>query len=256
MGAARYTDQEMAVISDRSVPAPEAADQVGVSAAAVYRIRQKIEKGTLHLSDWIPAETDFILEHFDTMTMEQMAAFLGRTYDQVHSEVARLRKKGIVAPRPKRSMNPGTVAGRHLLAKTCPKCGLLLDARWFNRSHNSAAGGKATYQQNCRKCETGRSSEAMQRRRGLHEEYVAKLQEYTLERAENNGNEWTAKDVQVLSDPGKTTFEKALELKRTYSATCTALHKHGLTSKPDFAQMDKDAWRLFWEFDFDLETAS
>lgn len=250
----RYTDHEMALIADRSLKLREVADQVGISISAVSAIRKKIDAGTLKLSDWLDSEIDFVIENINRMTTQKLADFLGRTHSEVHTEIGRLRRNGLVAPKSKISMNPNTVAGRPLIAKTCPKCGHLRGAEWFNKSHTRSAGSRPTYQPNCRQCETSRSKETMREKkhREHHGKYVAKLQSYTLERAEKNGQEWTSADLEILSSTDKTTFQKALELKRTYLATSAALHRNGLTSKPDFEGMKNGEWKLFWEFELDV----
>jgi hypothetical protein len=71
-----------------------------------------------------------------------------------------------------------------------------------------------------------------------------------LEKAENHRKEWTHVDIDVLADPQLNNFQKALKLKRTYSAVLNAVHKNGFTSEREPMPDPKNGqWHLFWEFE-------
>lgn len=249
----RLTDQEMAALSDFSMSAVEAADMVGISAGAAQEVRRELRAGTFRTSDWLDFEIDFIVENMGRMHTSAIATFLVRDFIKVKSEIHRLRNNGVVPKRSLKSLNPSTVATRTLIAKTCKECGLLLGGEWFRLRRDG-------YSPECRRCCGRISASSRERRkdaaRANESAYTAKLQAFTLDRAENHRKEWTDADITVLADVSKTVLEKAVELKRTYLATQSALCNHGFTSKkPDFAAMEKAAWRIFWNI-ADMAVAS
>ena len=244
----QITEHEMSIIADTSIPADDAAQLVGRSRTTVYAIRRKMNLGTLRLSDWSPEETNFIIEHRGSMEMAAMAEFLQRPMNQVFNETTRLRREGVLGELTTQRLAPWIVSDRPLLAKTCLKCDLLLDGEWFPMRPNKN-GSKKHYATDCKRCQSDR---VMNRpgRKTSERKYMAKVQAYTLERAENHRKEWTSSDLEVLKDESKTVLQKALELQRTYQAVTHALHKNGLTSEPvRLGDPSDSAWHLLWEFD-------
>lgn len=255
----RYIDQEMSVIADPSVPAAEAAEAVGVHAQTVLKIRQHMRHSFFELSDWIDAEIDFLIVSHHRMSTKRMAEFLGRPVEHVQVEMNRLRTNGIVGKRSNASKEPHAVGGRPLLAKTCPHCGKLLDRSWFQGRTDKK--GRRSWETACKACKRGAygraDEQARHKARASSRSYYDLLQAYTAEHAVNSGNEWTSADLEVISDPSMTTFSKAMQLKRTYAATQSAVHKHGASSRPQLGDPEAGRWHLFWEFPEldDLRTA-
>lgn len=253
----RYSEHEMAYISDLSLTAEQVADQIGVHRVTVARIRRHMNFESFELSNWLESDTEFVVEHIDTMHTREIAEALGRPTAAVQTEITRLRKGGLVATRGLERKYG--VRDKWLLAKTCPDCGLFLDAWWFPKK--KARNGKEYYWPNCRKCRVEYKHKAGDDQRAKWKKsvskYQAKLQAYTQDRAENAGKEWTEADIKVLQDSGKTVLQKALTLKRSYAATMTALCKAGLTSKPELPTRTESEWKVFWEFeDYDLEAVA
>lgn len=253
----RLTDREMGLIADTSLPAHEVAKEVGLHATTISEHRRAMGLGVLRVSDWTDYEIDFLIENLSKMKTEKIAGYLNREVRAVYGEIARLRANGIGAKRTSKRLDPWIISGRPLIAKSCPDCGHFLPADWF--AQNPTKSGKKRYTHNCRNCRYARKNKINASKDGwtdMQREYKAKVQAYTLERAENNGKEWTSVDVEVLADPNKTVLEKALELKRTYAATENAQQRHGFSAKQRPRGNPHDsAWRLFWEIE-DLAVAS
>lgn len=248
----RYTDQEWSLIAAREIPAEEVAEQLGIHPNSIRRMRREMESIVFRASDWVEPEVAFLVENMNRMTTEKMARFLGRTQQAVQTEINRLRNNRLVAKRTRESLDPWCVADRPLIAKTCPDCGLLLDASWFPKKQRSKQPDRF-YWHNCKACRVDRKREAGDTSKDKWKvqasRHLAKLQAVTSERAENHGKEWTSVDVEVLADPGLTTLQKALRLKRTYVATASAVQKNGFgSSREPLPDPHDSLWRLFWEF--------
>lgn len=254
----RITEHEVALVADWSLNTAEVAEIVGVHRVTVGRWRRYIAHHTFRRSDWNDDDVDFVVEQINRMKTSDIAARLDKNADEVQAEINRLRSHGFVPKRTTKRLDPWCVSGRPLIAKTCPDCGHFLSAEWFPTKPDRR--GNQTYWHNCKKCRVDNkrsaSDEAREKYRASGRSYQARVQAITLERAENRGKEWTTKDLEVLEDPNKTVLAKALELKRTYAGTMSALVKNGLTSKPLAIGTPEDsAWQLFWDTD-EFEVAS
>lgn len=255
----RLTDHEMGLLADSSLTGAEAAQEIGITASTVNRLRRQMGFGVLRVSDWTDYEIDFVIENLGKMKTERMAGHLNRTLASVDVEIKRLRRNGVVLiKRTSAPLDPWIIAGRPLIAKTCSDCGLFLSAEWFPE-HKTKAGHRDGWSSHCKKCRKTRKyagESAKEKWAAVNHEYLAKVQAYTLERAENHGDEWTSADIEVLADPSKTVLEKALELKRTYHAVKDAQSKHGFAAKRErLGDPHDSAWKLFWEIE-DLAVAS
>ena len=119
-----------------------------------------------------------------------------------------------------------------LLAKTCPKCGLLLGAEWFHRYEGH-------YRSWCRQCEADKRSVPKTVPRS---DFHLRCQEASLP-APRNRQPWTESDYKVLADPSKTVLEKALQLQRSYYATNNRAHAMRYPSKTqDRLDNSAEAW--------------
>lgn len=254
----RITEHEVALVADWSLSTEEVAETVGVHRVTVAKWRRYIAFHTFRRSDWTDDDVDFVTEQINRMKTVDIAERLGKGADEVQAEINRLRSHGFVPKRTTEKLDPWCVSGRPLIAKTCPDCGHFLSAEWFPAKKDKR--GRQSYWHNCKKCrvENKRTADEDSRDkwRASNRSYMARMQAITLEQAENRGKEWTTKDLEVLEDPNKTVLAKALELKRTYAGTMTALVKNGLTSKPEpIGNPDDSAWRLFWDIT-DMAVAS
>lgn len=183
------------------------------------------------------AEEDAYIRATANLTSRQVAERMtGRTYEAV-----RTRRQKLGVSNGLTNKNPNRPGRRRLIAKTCPKCGLLLDASWFTRAHYG------NWVSTCSRCKPdyhANKSQERQRRSGadIQREFVAKQQALTLPTASNRGKEWTAKDDAVLADPDLTVLEKALRLRRTYVAVRGESHRRGYTSRIGKGDPMKGRW--------------
>jgi hypothetical protein len=107
-----------------------------------------------------------------------------------------------------------------LLAKTCPACGLLLDASKFRRY----AGHWMT---NCNVCQDQTKRYRTDHRQSSFNE---RCQQMTLP-APNSGNPWPSQDHDILADETMTILDKALTLGRSFYATNIACSKYKYPSR-------------------------
>ena len=137
---------------------------------------------------------------------------------------------------------------RTLIARTCTKCGLLLDARWFGRRREAGRRGTMT---RCKKCQ--RSSRRVETSRAYREanrgrwavssaESMRRFQDATRPTAINNRKEWTSRDLETLADPDLSLYEKALLLGRTYSAVTARAHLIGARSRTALGDPTRQEW--------------
>lgn len=121
--------------------------------------------------------------------------------------------------------------GTVLLAKTCPKCGDLLDAECFRRY----AGHWMT---NCKVCDDQRHRKRVDHHRS---EFNARCQAATLP-APNHRAPWSYDDHQVLANPHLTVLEKAVQLGRTFYGTNLACSRWKYPSRVE-AKADNEGGR-------------
>jgi hypothetical protein len=149
----------------------------------------------------------------------------------VHAVYHKRHKLGLVATA---SKYPLAIAGRTLVAKTCNRCGLLLDATWFAKARGNGRGNST-----CLACfnQFYRRYDPAQRKQRYADEgsnaavRLRVMQAITLPTATRHREEWTDHDMRILENPDLTRLEKAIKVRRTYFAVSTKLGKLQLPSK-------------------------
>lgn len=127
---------------------------------------------------------------------------------------------------------------RTVLAKTCPKCGLLRSGEWFGVNKGVCAA-------HCRTCssDSARHYADTEMRDSRAAAYRASAQAITAANATRSGQEYTDSDIRVLEDRTLTDFQKALALKRSYAAASTARRSMGfLSSAARLSELQTGTW--------------
>lgn len=189
---------------------------------------------------WTPDEDDVILRT-PNLTAAEVARKLGRsTQAVVHRRSLLGRRHGLTfQPGPK---GPWVVGKRRLLARSCSKCGLLLEAARFGLSNQ---GRWRVICVHCRavdeqlRAKPYEPNEVDQARARAN---IQKLQAITLPSATSHRQPWTEKDHEVLADPDLTGLEKALRLGRTYMAVSSQCRDHGYRSRHGQGDPVKGQW--------------
>lgn len=244
-GDRQWTDEEYGYVQDTmKEPAAEVAAALGRSRDSVYNVRSKLRAGFVPTVIPWSEDEDQYLRDTRWLTAEKVAEHLNRTYGSVAKRRNVLfGKEGIEAAPVNKS--PTSNGKRLLIAKTCPKCGLLLDAFWFLKTKSGGhAGMWTTY---CRKCSGSgkRDDQGKARDRKHQSARLAVLQRLSLRHAERKGEEWTEADQRVLADPDLTVFEKSALTRRTYFATANAIERYGHKfSKPDIGDPKDSQWAI------------
>jgi DNA-binding CsgD family transcriptional regulator len=239
-----WTDEELGVIEGNPhLTAREIASLLGRTRSSVLKKRSELRHGISRENGlWSESELDFIALS-DDLTAGQIAKHLGRTVASVNHARKRLREIGQLASLldgGAHRVNPRSVGTRILVAKTCSRCGLLLDASWFGFRAGSDRRGQRLSA--CRKCLASETKEYT-RRTKAPTKFQQKLQAVTLEKATNLGKEWTSSELELIADPNRTNFEKAIILGRSYYGVATRCAKLGLRSrKEELGDPTDDQW--------------
>lgn len=166
-----------------------------------------------------------------TLPGPEAARVLGRSKSAVEHVRKRAREGDPGLTRPGwRQGHPWTVGNRTLLARTCSKCGWLLDAKFFNKTRHT--NGTLIWRPVCAWC---RSKQVMERRKvtGRQASRPAKTRSHRENpNPTRAGFGWTVEDHIVASDPTKTILQKAIETKRSYGAITSACAKNDYRSLP------------------------
>lgn len=241
-GDRQWTDEEYGYVQDTmKEPAAEVAAALGRSAGSIYQARSKLRAGFVPTVIPWSEDEDQYLRDTRWLTAQKVAEHLNRTYTSVAKRRSVLfGKEGIEAAPPNK--NPTANGKRRLIAKTCPKCGLLLDAYWFYKV--KAGGRTGRWHTYCRKCGASgpRDEQSKVRERKRNNARLEVLQRLSLRHAERKGEEWTEADQRVLADPDLTMFEKSALTKRTFFATAAALARYGHNSKPELGDPKDSQW--------------
>lgn len=232
-----WTDYELGFIQDHDDwTAARIGHDLGRSAQAVAAKRWKIRGGwTPKLARWTAAEDDFLIANTRLSTADA-ASHLGRTEDAVRERRKALKRQGLTG-KFGGNWSPTIIGARPLLAKTCPDCGLLLQAMWFKPKDG-------TWTRLCKRCTKARENPPAKTKRASEQgnESRRRLQSLTLACASHHGEPWTESDFKVLADPDLTILQKALTLGRSYSAAQSACHASGFKSKVGLGDPERDQW--------------
>lgn len=172
---------------------------------------------------WTDEENAVIREFGSKATSKQLAARLpGRTDRAVHHQ---RRKLGVKFPGGGgTALSPRSIGSRTLIAKTCVKCGLLLEGKYFRPLGHRRDSW-------CRFCRSSMESVRNVGRQYVQDKkWMRSVQEATSERATRSGQPYIEADFKVLADPSLTQVDKALALGRTYSAVSQMCTKGGYPS--------------------------
>jgi hypothetical protein len=174
------------------------------------------------------ADDAAIVELYKSCTPAQVARYLERSTDSIIGRAGMLRKKGILTIKQKPGKTSGNSfwlpSGAILLAKTCPKCGDLRGAELFTRR------SCGYYQSECRICKRGSDLDSYHQK-GMRHGANYKAQKITLERATHQGQPYTSRDIDVISDPDTSPLKAALDLGRTYFGILAARQRMGISPK-------------------------
>lgn len=218
-----WTDEEYGYIQDTmGEPIRVVAEALGRSYQAISKARTRVRRGVARVDEtfWDASEIDYLRSSISTMTVVEIAKTLRRPLGAVYKKSQSLG----LDPGTWMSKSPAILNGRTLLARTCIKCGELQDAKLFPVAHK---GMFTTPRNKCRFC-LSREAVERDRKKGRKNNYASSNENYkrnqalTLPTAVRNGFEYTDRDLEILSNPSMTLFEKAIRMQRTYAATCTA----------------------------------
>lgn len=160
---------------------------------------------------WSEADELALVELYGTCTLPQLAEYVGKPVSATNQKLSALAKKGLLK-RVKRDLTPWHVKAGRLVAKTCPTCGLLREARYFPVA---GRGHLVT----CSVCVQRRGG-----KKGLSELHQA----MTLVQASKRGEPYTEADMRVLQDVSKSNLQVALELGRTLYAVAVQRSELGV----------------------------
>lgn len=227
----RWTDEEVGFVADSEhLTAKEIGQALGRSEPSVWAIRKKIREGKVVLAPWSDDDVDFV-RATPHLTHHEVAKHLGKKPSTIRGIRQRLgRSEGLKFDAYEGNKNPHWIGKRQLLAKTCTKCGLLLDASWFVLRKT---GGKSWFAA-CLRCSPHSRSDgnrSNEQKRRDSEASTQRQQAISLPHAVNHRQPWVGADDKVLADPDLTLLEKAIKLGRTYIGTRSRCHSAGFTSK-------------------------
>ena len=257
-GRRAWTDEEYGFILSppRGWTHEDIAEHLGRTVATVKKYRRKLK------GDWTREREAFTAEDLtyiaDTMDRfaSDVAADLGRTKASIQQARNKLRAKGVAgfSTAPFKRPVPHEVGARTLLAKTCPKCGLLWGGGEFTRMTRG-------YHPLCQRC-----LNRARRGRGTakpRQPYIAAMEAVTRSFATistpyraRGGEVWTGPDVDLLADRTLTTPQIAARLGRTWQAVQGALKRYDVQRPRETAtRLPTGEWRI--EFpDTELQAAS
>lgn len=175
-------------------------------------------------NSWSAAENEILRRFGGSATSTQLEKRLpGRTSKAI---IHQRRKLGVKSPAHGCAFSPTAVGGRQLVAKTCTKCGLLLDGKLFRLVDRHRRDSW------CRFCRSATEAKRNVGRTFTQDKKWARAaQVVTLENATRHGEPYTEDDFKVMADPTLTQVEKALALGRTYGTVSRMCSKNGYPSR-------------------------
>ena len=228
-----WTDGELGFIHDTmDWPVDEVVAHLGRSYLAVTSKRNRRNLKPVTRKDlWSDAENDVLLTS-SHLSAPQIAKLLPR--------------RSVMAIRSQRdnlslfAEKPWQVGRRRLVAKTCPACGKLLSARWFESKNNQ-------WRTICVRCFNVRAKDCnaiskIKRSRNNASSYK-RLQDASLKVADpdKRGSEWMDSEYEIIARSDLTVFQKALAVKRSYYATGQKVSTMGFKSLSGLGEQT-DVW--------------
>lgn len=236
-----WTDEEHGFIADTmDWPRAEVAEHLGRTIVAVAGRRSLLLSGKLagrkdFPQPWTRSE-DFVILENPRMSLDDLSALLGRKRSGVDARRKKLRR----AANPCASgwRDPLKPGARPLLARTCPDCGLLLQAKWFSKNNVNV---RSTFCNSCRGKRSDRQSNTFSHRRRTRDLQL-KYQAITIPTAVRHNQPWIEADYQVLADPDMSVLQKAIKLGRTYATTANRCSTMGFKSFVGLGDPERDQW--------------
>lgn len=242
-----WTDEELGFI--QSPPSGWSREDIAAyldrTVNMVKKYQRKLAMGWSRERLWFSdEELRYIAETMDRFAGD-IGDELGRTKASVQMARHKLRSIGAVglATAPFKRPVPYEVGSRTLLAKTCPKCGLLWGGGEFH------ANGRGRHPL-CRACRghARRGRETATPR----QPYIAAMEAVTRSLATTttpyrarSGEPWTGPDVDLLADRSLTTPQIAARLGRTWQAVQAGLKRYGVQRPPErVTQLPTGEWRI------------
>lgn len=235
-----WSEEEVEYVeANPDLTAREVGEDIGRGEAAVQQMRRKIRNGTLSPVVWTDEEVAFV-RSTPHLTYKDVAKRLKKRPSTVRGLRQRLGRHEGVRFDVYDTKDPHAVGKRRLLAKTCTKCGLLLEANWFT----SRKSGSRTWFSACVRCSPrgGESRVPKEVRKDQNHESQQRLQSLSLPHAVNSGQPYTGADHKVLAEPDLTILEKAIKIGRTYFATNAACSTNGYASRVGLGDPMKGVW--------------
>lgn len=167
-----------------------------------------------------------LIELAPTCTWEQVGLYLGRTPGSCREKARQLRSTGLDVRKLSGAATslPFSIPPRlRLLAKTCPRCGVLRDGQQFIKS-------KRAYSTHCRLCKNA-EFKASDRYTDYHEN-VKTLNDISRQSAVNHKKQYTRSDDDLIKDSTLHPFEMAIRLGRTYKGVLNRRTVLGVRTRP------------------------
>ncbi|UFS59481.1 hypothetical protein [Subtercola endophyticus] len=226
--------------------AQQIAEELGRSLSSVNSKRAQLRKGWVPVVEkgdtWSSWEDEQILAD-PTATAGEIGARIDRSAKAVARRRFRLRHDSGIHVVFSAGLNrdPNSLGSRPLIAKTCRKCGLLLQAGWFRL--NTKSGSWTAVCGRCRDRTHDRQNNS-DRSKTMRRKSVEKFQSLTLPGATNAGQPWSESEMLVLADPDLTVLQKALKCHRSYKATLVACSRFDFRSKVGLGDPERDQWHI------------
>lgn len=244
-----WTDEELGILQDHEhLSARELGEFMGRGMQSVQHKRRQLRLGLVNKRTfWTEDEID-VVRDTPHLSAVQVAKSIGRSRSSVeYMRQALADAEGLSFGRGDHK-NPNHPGKRRLLAKTCKACGFLLDASWFSWS-TDGKGNPRSWKARCNKCHAKSAADNGWKRSGHSKDggssakksYI-KMQEITRQHATRHGQPWVESDHETLRDADLTTFEKAIQLGRTWAATHMAVSQNGYQSKVGRGDPAKGQW--------------
>lgn len=233
-----WTDDELGFLADyEHLTNKQIAAELGRTVSSVKCKRRLVRRGwSPTLEPWTKDDDAFVLET-PHLTAKRVAELMGRTEGAVSARRRLLGEVKGVKFDPI-ALDPFVMGARPLIAQTCEKCGLLLQADWFR--HNRGPGGKY-WPKACARCRTPRKRGG----RGEPNATNERNQRLTRPHAKRQGQLWLDSEHQVLRDPDLTLVEKALRLGRTYYSIKAICQSNDYKSKVGLGDPERDQWIIY-----------
>lgn len=187
---------------------------------------------------WTKNEIEELRDSSPFSTAEQLAEFFGRSPSSIYAAARRNNIKMGSGPMKMPSrQNPRGI----LLAKSCAKCGMFMDAKMFSKNQKRRDG--VGYESRCRKCAQSGGTESYRRNVEKSKALNDAKNAATMKSADRYGLPWEQYENAAIEDTSKSSLQLAFELKRNYRAVVNQRSKRGIVLRK---KLDREAnvWHL------------